>query len=372
MALTRFSACVFGSRIPPSHLIIINSYFIIYLMAPILRSRRTSPRLNTLVVNCNSKYTPIDFRNVRTIRKVTKPTTTVEPVHAPVQSEQQLPSISILPSIFNLSTITPILPSEPILPFTVPSIPIIPTITPILPITIPSIPIIPTIPLPPLPPTNVFQQLPLTIIQNDATADIIPNPFLQYTYSTNSYKQLCCYSPKRIRFDTTSIIIPHPLPNFITNVNPTGLAKRCKRFLVTYKNHITSFSYGEKLHITRENAYYEAVHFLKQIFHYKESILDTSIGIRSNLNQNDLHLIIDDSLLDNIDHDLFNDPLPSTTTINTNNLGSLSPLIIYDPNDYDFGYDHNTTTSSITFDTSEHFTVNFDSDNEDDFLPIEI
>ena len=66
---------------------------------------------------------------------------------------------------------------------------------------------------------------------------------------------------------------------------------------------------------------------------------------------------------------MFNDPI---STITTTNLGSSSPLIIYDPNDYDFGYDHTTTTSSITLDTSEHFTVNFDSDNEDDFLPIDI
>ena len=84
-----------------------------------------------------------------------------------------------------------------------------------------------------------------------------------------------------------------------------------------------------------------------------------------------MHLIIDVSLLDNIDHDLFNDPIHAINT-NTTNIGSASPLIIYDPNDYDFGYDHTTTASSITIDTSENFTVNFDSDNEDDFLPIEI
>ena len=329
-------------------------------MSPILRSRRSSPRLNALVANCNSKYTPIDFRRVRvtTVHKPTKPIPTVEPAHAPVIVPPSEPiSQPILPSIFTLSTITPILPSEPILPNIFPAQPI---------------PIIPTIPIPPLPPTNTFQQSPLTIIQNDLSGDIIPNPFLQYTYGTNAYKQLCCYSPKRIRFDTTNIIIPHPLPNFITNVNPSGVSRRCQRFLVTFKNYITSFSYGEKLKISRENAYYEAVHFLKQIFRYEESILDTSIGIRSNLNQNDLHLIIDDTLLDNIDHNLFDDPIPATTTITTTTLGSSSPLIIYDPNDYDFGYDHNTTTSSVTFDTSEHFTVNFDSDNEDDFLPIEI
>ena len=317
-------------------------------MSPILRSRRASPRLNALVSNCNSKYTPIDFRRVRvtTVHKPTKPITTVESVPPSEPISQP-----ILPSIFTLSTITPILPTEPILPIIIPT----------------TIPIISTTPLPPLSPTNVFQQLHLTIIQNDSSSDIIPNPFLQYTYARNGYQQLCCYSPKRIRFDTTNIIIPHPLPNFITNVNPTGISRRCQRFLVTFKNYITSFSYGKQLKISRENAYYEAVHFLKQIFHYEESILDTSIGIRSNLNQNDLHLIIDDSLLDNIDHDLFNDPIP-TNTITTTNLGSSSPLIIYDPNDYDFGYDHNTTTSSV----SEHFTVNFDSDNDDDFLPIEI
>ena len=84
-----------------------------------------------------------------------------------------------------------------------------------------------------------------------------------------------------------------------------------------------------------------------------------------------MHLIIDDSLLDNIDHDLFNDTIPVITTTTTN-ICSTSPLIVYDPDDYDFGYDQTTTTSSITFDTSEHFTVNFDSDNEDDLLPIEI
>ena len=328
-------------------------------MAPILRSRRTSPRLNALVTNCHSKYTPIDFRSRRVtpIRKITKPTPTVESV-LPSEPIPIAPS-NILPSIFSLSTITPILPSEPILPITIPT----------------TIPTISTTPLPLVPTnsTNSFQQMPLTIIQNDSSNnDIIPNPFLQNTYVPNGYKQPCCYSPKRIRFDTTNIIIPHPLPHFITNVNPTGIARRCKRFLVTFKNHITSFSYGEKLKISRENAYYEAVHFLKQIFRHEESILDTSIGIRSNLNQNDLHLIIDDTLLDNIDHNLFDDPIPATTTITTTTLGSSSPLIIYDPNDYDFGYDHNTTTSSVTFDTSEHFTVNFDSDNEDDFLPIEI
>ena len=329
-------------------------------MAPILRSRRTSPRLmvaNALGSNHSSKYIPIDFRRAPTIRKPTKslpepiPLTIPEPIpHAIPQSEPQS-----LPSILTLSTITPILPSEPILPIIFPSIPTIPIIP---------TPIIPTIPLPPLPPTNSFQELPLTIIQNDSTADIIPNPFLQYTYVRNGYKQLCCYSPKRIRFDTTNIIIPHPLPNFITNSNPSNVSKRCRRFLVTFKNHITSFSYGERLKITRENAYYEAVHFLKQVLHYEESILDTSIGIRSNLNQNDLHLIIDGSLLDNIDHDLFDAPITTNT-----NTGSTSPLIIYDPDDYDFGYDHTTTTSSLTFDTSEHFTVNFD---DDDLLPIEI
>ena len=232
-------------------------------------------------------------------------------------------------------------------------------------------PSITTIPLPPLPPTNSFQQSPLTIIQSNSSADIIPNPFSQSIYVRNSGNQLCCFSPKRIRFDTSNIIIPHPLPNFITNVNPTDVLKRNRRFIVTFKRHITSFSYGDRLKITRENAYYEAVHFLKQALHYEESILDTSIGIRSNLNQNDLHLIIDDSLLDNIDHDLFNDTIPAITTTTTN-IGSTSPLIVYDPNDYDFGYDQTTTTSSITFDTSEHFTVNFDSDNEDNLLPIEI
>ena len=334
-------------------------------MAPILRSRRASPRLmvsNALGTNHSSKYIPIDFRRAPSIRKPTKslpksiPLTLAQPIsHAMPQFEQQL-----LPSLLTLSTITPILPSEPILPIILPYIPTIPIIP---------TPIIPTIPLPPLPPNNSFEQLPLTIIQNDSTADIIPNPFSQYTYVLNGGKQLCCYSPKRIRFDTTNIIIPHPLPNFITNSNPSNVFRRCRRFLVTFKNYITSFSYGEKLKITKENAYYESVHFLKQILHYEESILDTSIGIRSNLNQNDLHLIIDDSLLNNIDHDLFNDPI---TTITNPNIGSTSPLVVYDPDDYDFGYDHTTTTSSLTYDTSEHFTVNFDDDNEDNFLPIEI
>ena len=329
-------------------------------MSPILRSRRTSPRLiaaNALGSNCISKYIPIDFRRAPTIRKPTKsipepiPLTIAHPIPDAIPQSEPQSNHYMLPSIFTLSTITPILPSEPILPIISPSIP--------------------TIPIIPLPPTNSFQQSPLTIIQSNSSTDIIPNPFLQYTYVQNGGKQLCCYSPKRIRFDTTNIIIPHPLPNFITNVNPTGVSKRCRRFLVTFKNYITSFSYGERLQITRENAYYEAVHFLKQVLHYEESILDTSIGIRSNLNQNDLHLIIDDSLLDNIDHDLFNDTIPAITTTTTN-IGSTSPLIVYDPNDYDFGYEQTTTASSITFDTSEHFTVNFDSDNEDDLLPIEI
>ena len=65
MALTGFSACVFGSRIPPSHLIIINSYFIIYLMSPILRSRRTSPRLlvsSAATLAKPIRYEAIDFR----------------------------------------------------------------------------------------------------------------------------------------------------------------------------------------------------------------------------------------------------------------------------------------------------------------------
>ena len=115
-------------------------------------------------------------------------------MHAPViveavtQSEQQY----MLPSIFTLSTITPILPTQPILPITFPTT-------------------IPTISTTPLPPTNSFQQSPLTILQSESSNnDIIPNPFLQYTYVRNQGKQLCCYSPKRIRFDTTNIIIPHP------------------------------------------------------------------------------------------------------------------------------------------------------------------
>jgi hypothetical protein len=75
--------------------------------------------------------------------------------------------------------------------------------------------------------------------------------------------------------------------------------------------------------------------------------------------------------LNNIDHDLFIDPLPATTTTTTN-FGSSSPLIVIDPSDYDYNYDHTTTTSSITYDTSDNFFVNFDSDHENDLLPIEI
>ena len=136
-------------------------------MSPILRSRRTSPRLiaaNALGSNCISKYIPIDFRRAPTIRKpkksipIRKPTKSIpEPIPLNIAQPipHAIPQSELLPSIFTLSTITPILPSEPILPIIFPSIPTIPIIP---------APIIPTIPLPPLPPTNSFQQSPLTII----------------------------------------------------------------------------------------------------------------------------------------------------------------------------------------------------------------
>ena len=82
-------------------------------MSPILRSRRTSPRLmvaNALGSNRISKYIPIDFRRAPTIRKPTKsipepiPLNIAQPIpHAIPQSEPQS-NHYMLPSIFPLAS----------------------------------------------------------------------------------------------------------------------------------------------------------------------------------------------------------------------------------------------------------------------------